>query len=168
MEERWTQVCEQWRGPFLKVGMNSQSQTCIWEVLWRYYNFWMVKNFNTWSWPLILLQGRVKKKKSPVHQTFTFQFRRELQWKQHTSVRIAERCLQSLLMVSSFFELLYSTCADVLISVPFLMREASAVANAWMSCGLLVRLSFTTAIIMSSIFCRSFTHQKKKHKKVTY
>lgn len=44
-------------------------------------------------------------------------------------VRIAERCLQSLLMDSSFFELLYSTCADVLSSVPFLTREASAVAN---------------------------------------
>lgn len=111
--------------------------------------------------PLILVQGRVKKKKTCPPNIY-FPLRRELQWKQNTSVRIAERCLQSLLMDSSFFELLYSTCADVLSSVPFLTREASAVANTWTSCRVLLRFSFTIAINMSSIFCRSFRHQQNK------
>lgn len=100
--------------------------------------------------------------KKPCPPNIYFPLRRELQWKQNTSVRIAERCLQFLLMDSSFFELLYSTCADVLSSVPFLTREASAVANTWTSCRVLLRFSFTIAINMSSIFCRSFRHQQNK------
>lgn len=164
-----------WRRNELRVANNDAAPSWRWElthshrhVFGKYYEdiniFELSKALKCGPHipPLILVQGRVKKKKKPCPPNIYFPLRRELRWKQHTSVRIAERCLQSLLMDSSFFELLYSTCADVLSSVPFLTREASAVANAWTSCRVLLRFSFTIAIIMSSIFCRSFRHQQNK------
>lgn len=90
--------------------------------------------------------------KKPCPPNIYFPLRRELQWKQNTSVRIAERCLQSLLMDSSFFELLYSTCADVLSSVPFLTREASAVATELKSCPATSGDSWPSAFSWSKMF----------------
>lgn len=157
-----------WRRNELRVANNDAALSWRWElthshrhVFGRYYEdiniFELSKALKCVSYPTFNFSTGQSKKK-PCPPNIYFPLRRE----KHTSVRIAERCLQSLLMDSPFFELLYSTCADVSSSVPFLTREASAVANAWTSCRLLLRFSFTKAINMSSIFCRSFRHQQNK------